>query len=222
VNVVVHQYQRTLQHALDILFPPRCIACKRSGSVLCSSCLAAMQPLAPLPYKQHPHHMSGLHAVNMYEGSLRSCIHALKYEGVTRLAEPLGTLLAQAYLNYGMRADMMVSVPLHSERQRKRGYNHAQLLASVCASRVNVPLRDDVLVRSRATAAQVGLRAYERQQNVQGAFLATPTTREVYGRRIIIIDDVCTTGATLEACATALFNAGAYSVWGLVLARSAV
>ena len=156
------------------------------------------------------------------EGPLRSCIHALKYDGVVRLAEPLGTLLAQTYLNYGMHADMLISVPLHSERYKQRGYNHAQLLARVCASTIGVPLQDDVLVRFRATNAQVGLNAYDRRQNVAGAFSVAVenATAHLYGRRIIIVDDVCTTGATLDACAATLFQAGASSVWGLVLAGS--
>jgi len=97
--------------------------------------------------------------------------------------------LAHTYLNYGMHADTLVSVPLHSERHRQRGYNHAHLLASVCATAVGVPLRDDVLVRSRATNAQVGLNASDRRQNVAGAFsiMAKDATAHIYGRRIIII-----------------------------------
>ena len=123
-----------------------------------------------------------------------------------------------------MQADMLVSVPLHSERHKQRGYNHAQLLARVCASTIGVPLRDDVLVRFRATNAQVGLNAYDRRQNVAGAFSITANnaTTTIYGRKIIIVDDVCTTGATLDACASTLLQAGAASVWGLVLAGSAV
>ena len=123
-----------------------------------------------------------------------------------------------------MQADMLVSVPLHSERHKQRGYNHAHLLARVCASTIGVPLRDDVLVRSRATNAQVGLNGYDRRQNVAGAFsiIAKDATTHIYGRKIIIVDDVCTTGATLDACAATLFQAGAASVWGLVLAGSSV
>ena len=224
IHNVFHQLHYQAQKALDIAFPPHCASCKRVGAVLCKACFVQLQPTTPLPYRQGWSALQGLVAVNAYQGALRNCIHALKYDGVVRLAEPLGTLLAHTYLNYGMQADMLVSVPLHSERHKQRGYNHAQLLARVCASTIGVPLRDDALVRFRATNAQVGLNAYDRRQNVAGAFSITANnaTTTIYGRKIIIVDDVCTTGATLDACASTLLQAGATSVWGLVLAGSAM
>ncbi len=224
IHTIFHQLHYRTQQALDLAFPPQCASCKRVGSVLCGACFAQLRPATPLPCRQGWSALQGLVAVNTYQGPLRDCIHALKYDGVTRLAEPLGALLGHTYLTYGMQADILVSVPLHSERHRQRGYNHAHLLASVCASTIGVPLREDVLVRSRATNAQVGLNAYDRRQNVAGAFSITTqnATAHIYGRRIIIVDDVCTTGATLDACAATLFQAGAISVWGLVLAGSAM
>lgn len=169
----------------------------------------------------HPPGLSGLRAVSSYEEPLRSCIHALKYNGNTRLAEPLGQLLARAYWHYALQLDAIIPVPLHDERQQQRGYNHALLLAEICAGQVNLPLYENMVVRYRATPAQVGLPAGERRQNVAGAFCCSPafTTGALFGRRILIIDDVYTTGATLEACAAPLFAAGTKEVWGLVLAR---
>jgi len=160
--------------------------------------------------------------VSGYEGILRTCIHALKYEGNVRLAEPLGQLLAEAYQYYSMQVDVIMAVPLHAERQKARGYNHASLLADVCARQVLAPHYDNIVMRHRATSAQVGLSARERQQNVVDAFCCAPmfTTGILYGKSILIIDDVATTGATLEACAAPLFAAGAKAVWGLVLART--
>lgn len=226
-----------LQHVLDLLFPPRCAACQQTGHVLCPTCFAGIPPLES-PLCQHcgkevkpggvcqdcsyrPVKLSGLRGVSSYQGTLRTCIHALKYEGNTRLAEPLGLLLAQAFLDYSMQADYMLPVPLHTERQKERGYNHAALLAQVCSKRTGIPLDDTLLVRHRSTQSQVGLAVQERRQNVDGAFMGRSqgATKAVAGRRIVIIDDVCTTGATLEACAAPLFAMGAREVWGLVLAR---
>ncbi len=219
---VWRQVHGVAQQALDIAFPPQCAGCKRTGAILCSTCLVSMQPRTPLPCRKGWRALSGVFAVNVYQGSLRTCIHALKYEGITRLAPPLGALLTQCYLHNNMQADMLIPVPLHSQRHKLRGYNHAYLLSHVCSSQVNIPLRNDILIRSRATTAQVGLNVYERQQNVMGAFscMAKATTESVYRRTIIIVDDVCTTGATLDACAATLLQAGAASVWGLVLAGS--
>ena len=226
-----------IQHALDLLFPPRCAACQKAGHILCPTCFSGIPPLES-PLCQHcgkqvgpgsicldcslcPVRLSGLRSVSPYQGTLRTCIHGLKYEGNIRLAEPLGLLLAQAFLDYRMQADYMLSVPLHSERQKERGYNHAALLAQVCSKRTGIPLDETLLVRHRSTQSQVGLAVQQRRQNVDGAFMCRSqgATKAVAGRTIVIIDDVCTTGATLEACAAPLFAMGAREVWGLVLAR---
>jgi ComF family protein len=178
-----------MQQFLDILFPSHCAGCQRSGYVLCPSCIAQIHPL-PSPFCQHcgaplppggkckncqyyPLSMSGLRAVSAYQEPLRACIHALKYNGNTRLAEPLGQLLARAYTSYGLHADIIIPVPLHSERQRQRGYNHASLLARVCSTQLGIPLHENILVRHRATLAQVDLNPKDRYQNVAGAFHCT-------------------------------------------------
>lgn len=159
--------------------------------------------------------------MSVYQEPLRSCIHALKYEGNTRLAEPLGQMLAYSYNYYNLAADIIIPVPLHADRQKARGYNHATLLANSCAQYISISVRNDILIRHRATPAQVGLTASERNRNVTGAFACVPhfATGILAGRTIGIIDDVSTTGATLAACAAPLFAAGARTVWGLVLAR---
>src|SRR5579859_5241527 len=237
VRLMVHQFHQELQRFLDLLFPPHCAGCQCSGHLLCSPCRQKIQPLAsprcqhcngPLSptgscqqCRYHLLRLSGLRAASLYQEPLRSCIHSLKYQGSTRLAEPLGLLLAEVYLTSGIQADIITPVPLHHERQRQRGFNQARLLAEVCAARLDIPLQDTLLIRSRPTLAQVQLPANQRQRNVAGAFLCTPTlpAGALRGRQLVLIDDVCTTGATLEACAAPLFAAGARSVWGLVLAR---
>ena len=236
-RIITHYAQTLTQQLLDIVFPPQCAGCKCSGYVLCPDCITRIQPLPP-PLCQHCsatlspdgackncyYHrlsLSGLRAVGAFQEPLRGCIHALKYKGNSRLAQPLGHLLARAYVSYTMQADMIIPVPLHSEREHQRGYNHAYLLAQVCSSALGIPLRADLMIRRRATLAQVDLHPRERRQNVAGAFVCTPTfaAGTLFNHTILIVDDVCTTGATLEACAAPLFAAGARAVWGLVLAR---
>ena len=156
--------------------------------------------------------------VSLYQEPLRSYIHALKYEGHTDLARPLGHLLAHAYQQYHMHTDLIVPVPLHVQRQKARGYNQAQLLAAACAEQLRLAWHHTLLTRVRATSSQVSLSPQQRRQNVLHAFRCMQP-QEVRNRRVLLIDDVCTTGATLEACSTPLIQAGAREVWGLVLAR---
>ena len=208
---------QALQSILDLVFPPQCAGCHQAGNILCNQCLVSIRPHALLPPRYDVPGIHAMYAVNTFQGPLRTCIHALKYEGNTRLAEPLGTLLAQLYLSYHVGADMLIPVPLHAERYKQRGYNHAELLAHVCAEMTGVPFAPHLLVRTRATLAQVGLTAEQRQHNMVNAF-STPTTKAIFRRRIVIVDDVSTTGATLAACARSLLQAGALSVQALVLA----
>ncbi len=165
--------------------------------------------------------LDALVATGRFEPPLRPAVHALKYRGVRALAEPLALRLAAAWQERGLLADLIVPVPLHPSRQAARGYNQAALLANALASRLTPPLpvAEALVVRSRATPPQVALTFRERQANVRGAFACRGDT---HGRRILLIDDVCTTGATLEACGSALRAAGAHAVYGLVVARAAL
>jgi ComF family protein len=233
----VRDWKHTVEQFLDFLFLPYCAGCKRSGQILCPICYASIQILSPPFCKHcytplisdnvcqrcayHPLQFNGLRIVGLYQEPLRSYIHALKYGGNKRIAQPLGSLLAQAYKRTGLVADVIVPVPLHTERQQQRGYNQAQLLAEVCSAELGLPLHTSLLTRVRATASQTGLPMSERLQNVAGAFFLNQKSnvRALSKCNVLLIDDVCTTGATLEACARPLFGAGANAVWGLVLAR---
>ncbi len=115
-------------------------------------------------------------------------------------------------------ADVLVPVPLHPHRQRERGYNQAALLAQAFGKTVGIPVLTDVLFRCRNTVSQTTLNAQERRANVADAFTCVPGS--VQGKQVLLIDDVCTTGATLEACSIALRTGGAISVWALTLARA--
>lgn len=150
-----------------------------------------------------------------YEGGLRKLIHLFKYSGMRPLGQPLGALLAKA-LPRDERIDAIVPMPLHWRKQWSRGFNQAEVLAGVIARRTGLPVVKGVR-RRIATRVQAGLTNAQRRANVAGAFAAH--RRRVAGKRILLIDDVMTTGATAAACARALKAAGAGRVVLLALAR---
>ncbi len=156
----------------------------------------------------------------MYDGVLRSLIQLLKYDGFQPLARPLGRQLAGVLGRLDVRSlDLILPVPLHSNRQRQRGFNQATLLAARLSRFSGIRLGAKDCVRVRDTRPQTGLRAAERRKNVAGAF-DVPRPERVRARRLLLIDDVMTTGATANACAQALLGAGARGVWVLTMARA--
>jgi ComF family protein len=163
----------------------------------------------------------------MWAGSMRSptlsrAIWHLKYRNAPDLAEPLADLLATATGRVGIlpaRDSIVIPVPLHPQRLRERGYNQAALVASRFAAIAMLPCLPDALIRTRRTASQVTTDdRMARLENVEGAFTC-PAPELVRGRGVLLVDDVSTTGATLDACVDALQAAGARSVTGLVVAR---
>ena len=150
---------------------------------------------------------------------MRHAIHTFKYQGAAALAEPLGDALASFWLAAPAPACAIAPVPLHPQRQRERGYNQSELLARRVGRKANLPVYPAALRRVRATAVQMTLGAAERKANVADAFRCD--TDALRGGAVLLIDDVCTTGATLDACAEALKETGVTAVYGLVLARAA-
>ena len=153
-----------------------------------------------------------------YEGSLRRAIHLFKYDRMTPLVRPLGLHLAEAAAAFS-DFDAIVPAPLYWSRRWDRGFNQADLLAREVSRRTGIRV-DRSLLRTRSTPPQAGLSAAERRRNVRGAFRAAGGGAGIRGKRLIVVDDVMTTGATLEACARALKRAGAGEVAVLTLARA--
>ena len=152
-----------------------------------------------------------------YEGVLRELIHLYKYARVKTLAQPLADLLSSA-LPGDQRFDASIPVPLHWRRQWERGFNQSDLLARAIARRCGIPVVR-ALRRARATVAQAGLSNTARRQNVAAAFGCRPGARALAGKRVLLIDDVMTTGSTAAACARALKRAGVAKVALLTVAR---
>ena len=219
---------------LDLLFPQRCVGCQREGQLLCCTCSSAAPRLQP-PLCQHcgmtwpgsslchacrthPLKLDGLRSVFYFEGVIRQSIHHLKYSNLRALAMPLALLMREYLETVPFPGEILVPVPLHRRRLKERGYNQSALLAHELGRLANLPMLEGSLVRRRDTPPQARTTsAEERRRNVAEAFACADL--RLKGREVILIDDVATTGATLEAAAEALRNAGTSSVWALTLAR---
>jgi ComF family protein len=145
-------------------------------------------------------------------------VHQFKYEGLSVLAEPLGMLMAAHLWEHPMHANVIVPVPLHKRRVQDRGFNQSALLAEVIAREHALRADRETLLRRRATVPQVGLSIEGRASNVADAFACKGNA--LAGKDVLLVDDVCTTGATLVACAVALYGSGARHVRGLTLSRA--
>ena len=216
--------KRLANGALKLLYPTRaiCMGCGTQAGFerewLCEECRAALAKrwigAAPPPKDSG---IDGAAFAYLYAGPAGSMVRNLKYGGTRRLAEPMARAMAGALeAIQPTGAGMIVPVPMHPERQRRRGFNHAALLAERLGGRTGLPVCD-VLVRTRNTRQQARLSDAQRLGNLAGAFaLAGP----VSGRRILLVDDVCTTGATAAGCAAVLKAGGAAAVYLLCFAAA--
>lgn len=165
----------------------------------------------------HPLIIDGIRSLFLFQGTVRQAILQLKYRHLKSIATPLSQLLAEYLSSHPLRGEAIIPVPLHPKRLRERGYNQASLLAKKLSRLGGLPVVEDTLIRVRDALPQARTRsAIERRQNVQDAFVCH---QGLEGKQVLLIDDVCTTGATLDACAIALKAAGSGSVWGLTVAK---
>ena len=237
-----------LAELLDVIYPPRCPGCQVFFSSLpgedargfCARCRADFRllepplcricghPFAGDPVDEHyceecllrPPLYEAVRAPYAYDGVLMECIHRFKFGGRSSLAKPLAALLAEFVEEWPGRIErlLIIPVPLHPRKLRERGFNQSLLLARPVAGALGSRLDFLSLRRIRYTRAQTGLKKDERRKNVRKAFgVAQPG--KVEGRTILVVDDVTTTGTTLNECARALMKAGADRVLGLTLAR---
>ena len=205
----------TCRDLLPLVVSPLCSICGipfigAGGDHRCGACLT------------HPPHFDTARAHFLYEGPIRDLIHSFKYNQRTHLGYPLALLSLEGVsaLSADHKPHLIIPVPLHRSRLRQRGFNQAVLLGRVLSRRLSLPMMMDALVRTRPTEPQIELSAAERRVNVKGAFsVARPD--HVAGKRILLLDDVMTTGSTMNECAKELKKAGAKMVIAVTIARTA-
>lgn len=243
---VPNPWSQFLAAFTDILFPPLCHACKAfipdAGEIhLCESCQAASPPVVSphcticgLPFlteggSDHlcggciadPPPFAAARAAVLFDGPVRELIHAFKYGKKVQHCRPLGLLTARQLGGFAstVPADLIIPVPLHVKRLRERGFNQALLLSESLSKKWHIPLSRNNLRRIRWTEPQIHLSAAERTENVRGAF-AVQAGAGVQNRRVILVDDVYTTGSTVTECARTLVQSGARTVYVMTVARA--
>jgi competence protein ComFC len=219
---------------IDWIYPPSCCSCGKIGKLFCDDCFSILQtpsiysctlcgeplkkPGICLRCRTHPPHFYSLRSLGYFTGPLRDAIHSLKYQRNFGLGEFFSSPLAQIIMRERWQIDLITAVPLNEKRRKERGYNQAEVLAEPVARKMSVLYSSNIIKRIKHTDSQVGLSLQERQNNVAGAFLAV--SELVNSKNILIIDDVATTGSTIDACAKALKDAGAKNVFALTLAKT--
>lgn len=205
---------------IAVVLAPVCAACRRpldepTRGAVCVPCWSSIVPVTPLGCDAHPPLISLATAIGPYEGTLKAIVHALKYDPRRTIARRLAGHMRLCGHEVLDGADAVVPVPLHRTRERTRGFNQARELAR----HLGLPVID-ALERTRRTSAQADLPAAKRQVNVRGAFALSVPAASLRGLVIVLVDDVTTTAATLNACAAPLAAAGVREVRALTAARA--
>ena len=224
---------RVWERALDLVFPQRCVGCDSFGSLICDECAATMTPaLAPrcdvcwMAFRwgsicsgcssDRPEFQQ-MRSAFVYEGVARDAVIALKFRGLSSIAPLMAAMMAERILDWGPPVDIIAHVPLASRRKKERGYDQAGLLAKELSKHLKLPHEPRALKRIRHTVSQVDQPDEDaRRRNVADAFSAG--SRSVEGS-VLLVDDVVTTGSTLDACAEVLASGGGGPVYALTFAR---
>jgi ComF family protein len=239
-----NSFRQALAASIDLLLPPACLLCgsllssEFSSQSFCQDCLASMPPLSqshcsccaqPFTTATSNHHcenclrrpppFSKVHAACLYQDNIKKAVQRLKYRGQLTLAKPLGQRLGKTLAGSGdsFAFDLIVPVPLHPNRLRARGFNQALEVARPIARQMSIPLDAALLQRIRKTPQQQGLSASARRSNLHNAFALTSKPSKL---RILLIDDVMTTGETVRECSRTLVAGGAEEVQVAVVGRA--
>lgn len=243
---MIHTFTKLLslvrKHILDLLFPSSCVGCALEGTFLCGMCAAKLQWIHPQCFGCGKHMPAGprtppgrtcmacqnecsvyafLSPFSHGQEYIRELVHALKYRRVRDIDSVLASLLFEYCLRYSITLPLnaiIVPLPLHKKRERIRGFNQAEQIARHFAQYIGTEVGASVLNKIKPTVPQVELLSHERKENIKGVFCVT-RHESVQNRAVVLLDDVKTTGATIEEAARTLKEAGAEHVWAITIAH---
>ena len=210
-----------MDNLLKLIFPPKCIVCENYGSLLCENCLKKCRKL-----RRHyelqlppPHPSLDVFYYFVYEQTIRECIRHAKYlkkqfavlREISKIA--VSDMLSR---DVSFSADYVVPIPLSLKKKRYRGFNQAKVISNVISKAYLIPHQNSILTRQKNTRSQHRLNKKERMKNIKGAF---KVSFDISGKKILLVDDICTTGATLTESARVLYNAGAAKVSAFTLSK---
>lgn len=227
------------EFVLDTLFPKFCLNCGREGSFLCQDCFSLLEVLDRqyCPFCttvvsdrktcskcKRSKYLEGLYCAGSYDNFiLKKLINQFKYEPyIKEISEILSSLIIAHFINSNNQNNfsnfILIPVPLYIKKLKQRGFNQAEEIAKKLSETLKIPLVSNCLSKKQETSPQVNLKGKEREENIKGVFFCQKS-EAVKGRKILLVDDVLTTGSTMEECALTLKKAGAKEVWGVAVAR---
>ena len=232
-NFLAYAFYRLMWTGLDVLFPPLCGGCEKTGSRWCSECQQRVQILdgtlcevCGLPLisagicascsLDRPHFYA-LRSWVIFDDPIRKALHKLKYRRNIGLGDALAAHMSNFVKDLDWMVDTVIPIPLGHQRQRERGYNQVGMIAKPLSLALNVKFAPKTLIRRKETRSQVGLTRQERRENVHNAF---QVCKDVSGMNILLLDDVSTTGSTLSSGAKELYSSGAKKVFAFTVARA--
>ena len=225
-NIIRQTVQKWQSVFAELAFPCSCFFCQAPKTFLCPDCESLCE-IFPVHVPRRGKFITDCYAAGSYDNRfIKRLVSSFKYEPLSReLSGPLAQLIGNHVALLDQKPDFseytIVPVPLSKQRLRWRGYNQAEELAKDLAAIFRIPNAPDYLARTKNTACQVGLTSKQRQQNIAGAF-SCPNPKKVVSKKILLVDDVITTGATIEECAKTLIKNGAGEVVAIAVARAQV
>ena len=240
MKLFVEQLNKLFKFIVNLIFPVYCLICKRhllyqTNTYLCDACKKNIILIygkvcnkCGRPFingicricREEQFYFSKARASGIYDGSIKECIHFFKYNKKTYLLNTLFEMLLLPDSLDFLSCDLIVPVPLHWIREYSRGFNQAELIGEKVSKRFDIQLSKTSLKRTKATPSQTGLSLKERTKNIKGAF-SVRNEQKLSGKRILLVDDVMTTGATVNECSRVLLQAGAREILVYTLARGA-